>query len=222
LRRHAPVLAATAAVWTALAVLGVAALARRRRLADAGVWLVAPLAVVSYFAVQNFKVFHPRYLAVAFPCVLLVVAAGLADARRPWRGLLAAGVFGLSLLSLAHHYFDPTYGREDYRGALAVVRAGVGPGERVIAAGAVDAVEYYARGVAPVERWWLGWAADDARMERRFDEALARTAGAWVVLSRGEDLDPEGRFATMLDRRFPRAGRWTVPGVRVWHIRRLD
>lgn len=220
--RHAPLLAVEALVWTALGVAGLAAVARRRRLADTGLWLIAPLALVSYFALQNFKVFHPRYLAIAFPVVLLIASAALADAKRPWRELLAAGAFGLSLLSLAHHYFDPKYGREDYRGALAVVRAEGRPDETILAAGSVDPVEWYARGVMPVERWWLGWASDSVRMHVKLDDALARKAGVWIILSRAEDLDPGDRFATMLDRRFPQAGRRTMPGVRVWHIRRSD
>lgn len=220
--RHAPLLALEAVVWTALGALGLAALARRGRLADTAVWLIAPLALVSYFAVQNFKVFHPRYLAIAFPAVVLIASAALADAKRPWRELLAAGAFGLSLWSLAHHYFDPKYARDDYRGALAIVRAEGRPDETILAAGSVDPVEWYARGVAPVERWWLGWASDSTRMRTKLDEALAQKAGAWVILSRAEDLDPGDRFATMLDRRFPHARRWTRPGVRIWHIRRLD
>lgn len=220
--RHAPLLAVEAIVWTALGVLGVVAVARRGRLADLAVWWIAPLALVSYFAVQNFKVFHPRYLAIAFPAVLLLASAALADARRPWRELLAIGAIGLSLGSLAQHYFDPKYGREDYRGALAIVRAEGRPDETILAAGSVDPVEWYARGVAPVERWWLGWASDSTRLRQKLDEALAQKAGAWVILSRAEDLDPEDRFATMLDLRFPHARRWTRPGVRIWHIRRLD
>jgi hypothetical protein len=41
-----------------------------------------------------------------------------------------------------------------------------------------------------------------------------------VVLSRPEDLDPGEVFARTLDRRFPDAERFTLVGVRVWHIRR--
>jgi hypothetical protein len=41
-----------------------------------------------------------------------------------------------------------------------------------------------------------------------------------VVLSRPEDLDPADRFARTLESRFPDAERFTLDGVRVWHIRR--
>ena len=34
-------------------------------------WAGPPLLIVSWFALSNFKVFHPRYLAVASPLFLL-------------------------------------------------------------------------------------------------------------------------------------------------------
>ncbi len=143
-KKHAVELGAVALGWGALLAMGFRGLARRRRLPEALVWCVAPFVAVSD-AVQNFKVFNPRYVAVTAPCLLLVAVVGLVDARRAWRWLLASVAIALSLVSLAHLYFDPAYGREDYRGAMAVVREHRRPGERVIAAGAVDAVEYYAR-----------------------------------------------------------------------------
>ena len=82
--------AATALVFLPLGLLGWRALARRRRLGDAILWLGVPALVVSYFAFQNFKVFHPRYLAVSFPAFVLVIAAAFADLGAP----RARGVHG--------------------------------------------------------------------------------------------------------------------------------
>jgi hypothetical protein len=172
---------------------------------------------VSYFAAHNFKVFHPRYLAVSFPCVLLVFAAGFADLPSLARRLLGGAVVALWAVSLAQLAFVPEYGREDYRGALATVRAGWRPDEQVLAVGAQEPVEFYARSLR-VRRWWLGHVARPARMDSTFEEALSRARGSWVVLSRAEDLDPGGAFARMLAARYPHAGTWSRPGVRVWHI----
>src|SRR5207244_9223524 len=102
--------------------------------------------------------------------------------------------------SLARAPFEPKYGREDYRTALAHVRAGVTPGERVLAVGSPEPVEWYGRGL-PVARWWLGFAARPARMAETLSDSLAVAAGTWVVLSRPEDLDPDGRCARWLDAR---------------------
>lgn len=218
LGRYAGELVVVTVVFGVAGLLGLRALARRRRLGDALLWLVAPALVVVYFAGHNFKVFNPRYLAVSAPGFLLVLAAALADRGARGRWLLGGAVAALWGLSLFHHYFDPRYGREDYRGALAAVRAGFQPGEKVLAVGAPEPVEYYGRGL-PVEGLWLGFAADTGRMEQQLEAALSRTGGTWVVLSRSEDLDPEDRFARRMERRA--AGtREDFPGVRVWHLAR--
>ena len=218
---HAPELAVTVLVFGPLGVLGLLALARRKRLADTLLWCVAPVLLVSYFACHNFKVFHPRYLAVALPCVLLAFAAALTDMRPVLRRLFGFGIAALWCVSLYHHYFIAQYAREDYRGALAAVRAGAAAGEQVLGVGSPDPVEFYGRGL-DVERWWLGFAATPVKMRARFEEALAKARGTWVVLSRSEDLDPEDRFAAWLSSRYPHARRWTFTGVRVWHVTQQD
>lgn len=216
-RTHAGELLGAAAVFGVLGVAGLAALRRRGRLGGTLVWLIAPALVVGYFAANNFKTFHPRYVSVSLPALMLVLAAAFADLAPRWRRILAAAVVVLWAGALARAAFDPAYGREDYRGALAHVRAGFTPGERVLAVGAPEPVEWYGRGL-PVARWWLGFAADPARLEHTFADSLAGWRGTWVVASREEDLDPAGRFAAWLDRRVPESARWQHAGVRVWHV----
>jgi len=220
LARHAPEIAAVTLVFGVLGMLGLAALRRRGRLGEALLWLLAPTLVVSYFAVQNFKVFHPRYLSVAYPAFLLVLAAGLAGLGR--RARVAAGVAlgALWLASLHHLYFDPRYAKEDYRGAAALVRARGAAGEKLLAVNSEEPMLYYYRGPLPQDRLWLGFVERPERLRQKLDEALGDARGAWVVLSRPEDLDPRGVFAETLDRRFPDAERFGFTGVQVWHIRR--
>ena len=220
-RAHLPELAVAGIVFGVLGALGLIAVARRRLLLDTVLWLVAPALAVSYFAAHNFKVFHPRYIAVSLPCLLLVVAAAFADmgprARRAWGvavALLWAG-------ALARAAFEPKYGREDYRGTMAHVRADFVPGERVLAVGAPEPVEWYGRGL-PVARWWLGFAARPERMARTLSDSLVAVRGTWVVLSRPEDQDPEGRCGRWLDARVPGSRRWAANGVQVWHVKRED
>lgn len=218
LRRHSGEIAAVAVTFGALGAFGLAALARRRRLLEGGLWLVAPALVVVYFAGQNFKVFNPRYLSVSVPAFLLVLAAGWADRGARGRWLLGAAVAALWVVSLRNLYFDPEYAREDYRGALGAVRAGIVPGEQVLALGAMEPVDYYGRGL-PVQHLWLGYAADSTRMEQKLAEQLERATGTWVVLSRSEELDPAGRFARRMQDIATRVP-GTFPGVRVWHVTR--
>lgn len=218
-RAHLPELALSSLVFGVLGVLGALALRRRGRLLDLVWWVVAPALVVSYFALQNFKVFSPRYLAVSVPCLLLTLAAAFADMGPRVRRGFAGAVGVLWALALARAAFDPAYGREDYRNALAHVRAEFKPGERLIAVGAPEPVEWYGRGM-PVVRWWLGFASDPDRMARTLTDTLMVTPGAWVIGSRMEDDDPEDRCARWLDQRVQPSQRWAARGVRVWHWRR--
>ncbi len=217
LKRHAAELVLVGGVFGALGAAGIVALARRKRLADTVLWLVAPGLLVSYFAAQNFKVFHPRYLAVSLPCVLLVLAAGHASLSARWRRIATVAVAALWSVSLYQHYFVPEYAREDYRGALALVRERFAPGEQVLAMGSEDPVQFYARGLQ-VDRLWLGHVSQPGTMPAKFAAKLAQAGGTWVVLSRAEDLDPQDTFARWLEQTYPQAGRFSRPGVRVWHV----
>jgi hypothetical protein len=218
LARHVPELLSVLIVFGALGVLGIRELARKRKLNDAFFWVVLPALAISYFALQNFKVFHPRYLAVGAPAVLLVLAAGLvALAPRTRLGLVAA-VGGLWVVSLGQHYWSSSYAKEDYRSAIALVKARAAAGEQLLAVGAEDAVFYYYRGPLPIQRFWLGYSADPARLVTKLDAALATASGSWVVSSRPEDLDPAGNFARMLDARTDAADRWRFTGVQVWRL----
>ncbi|MBI1796505.1 MAG: glycosyltransferase family 39 protein [Candidatus Eisenbacteria bacterium] len=219
LRPWALELAVSAVVFGLLIALGFAAVRRRDRLGDALLWLVLPALVVSYFAMQNFKVFHPRYLAVSVPAFIALLAAAFADLGRSRRVALAALVAALWTVSLTRLYFDPRFAREDMRGAARWVAARAMAGDRIVAANTAELLVYYYRGPVPVTPYWLGYAAD-ARLAPRFEAAAGEAPSVWVVLSRAEDFDRAGAFARYLDQRYPAAERATFEGVRVWHIRR--
>ncbi len=220
LRPHLIPLGVAALVFGTLTVLGARALHRRGRLGEAVLWILVPMVLVSYFALQNFKVFHPRYLSVGVPAYLALLAAGLADLSLRRRVGFAVAIAMLWAFSLQHHYFDPRYGKEDMRAAGALLTARAVAGERIVAANTEDLLFYYYRGPVPVATYWLGWAADPVIRAQRLDRLIADAPGAWVVLSRGEDLDPTGAFGRHLDARDPPAERYDFEGVRVWHLRR--
>jgi mannosyltransferase len=220
LGRHLPELAAVTLVFGVLGVAGLVGLGRRRRLLDLLLAAGVPLLLVSLFALRNFKVFHPRYVAVAAPFLLLVVAEGLVTLRRPARLAAALGVAALWTVSLGQHYFDPAYAKEDYRGALRLVAARAVPGEKVLAVGADEPVYYYYRGGLPVDRLWPGYSAEPGRLEEELEGRLAGARGTWVVLGRAEELDPEGVFVRTLAARRPGAEEFRFGGVRVWHVER--
>ena len=210
-------LGAAAIVFGTLSVAGLAALRRRGRLLQAGLAILVPVAIASYFAIQNFKVFHPRYLAVVMPGLLAIWAAGWADLRGRMRIGLAVAIAALWALALFRMGFDPRYEKDDLRSVARVLHEQGRPGEVVVAASTSEMLFYYYRGPLDVRHYWLGFAADPVRMADRF-EALKGGSGTWVVSARPEDLDPRGAFARYLDDTYPGATRYAFPGVRLWHL----
>ena len=91
-------------------------------------------------------------------------------------------------------------------------------GERLIAVGADHPVVYYNRGALPFTSLWLGFAQWPDRLNRELEHDLAGGRGAWIVMSREEDLDPESRFPSELMRLHPRADLFEFEGVKVWHV----
>jgi len=220
----APVLALVGLAFGTLAVFGLKALARRGfalfLLAGA---LVVPMAFVTWFALQNFKTFHPRYLGTGFPGWIVLLAAGFAALARPWRVVVGGLVVVLCALSLANDYFVPAYGKEDFRAAATFLRAELAPGDSLVAAGNHSPLDYYWRDRVPGDRaprpsvFWLGYA-EDARLLPRFVPLVNRTGGAtWVVVSRPENEDPAGRFIPWLEARY-RPEVHPFAGVTVYRI----
>ena len=112
----------------------------------------------------------------------------------------------LECLALWNLAFDPRFAREDYRGAAAIIRARAQAEEQVLAVYSFEPMEYYMRGSLPVRPLWLGLVAEPRRLDAALDAELARAAGSWVVLSRAEDLDPEGVFARRVRDPLPGCG----------------
>jgi len=220
IRPYALPLATAALVFGTLTMLGALALHRRGRLGEAFLWIVVPLGLLTYFAVQNFKVFHPRYLAVTVPAFLALLAAGLADLTPRRRRLAGLAVAMLWMVSLAHHYFDPRHRKEDMRGAGRLLSARAVVGEKILAVNTEVLLFYYYRGPVPISDYWLGWAADPGLCERHIQRLSPGASGVWIVWSRGEDLDPTGAFARNLVAAHPEVEEFQFDGVRVWHFRR--
>lgn len=215
---HTPEIAMAALVCGVLLWLGLVEARRRGRLAATLLWLLVPVLAVSYMAIQNFKVFHPRYAAVAAPAWLILFAGAFAALPRRGRWGMGLALGAIWSVSLWHLAFDPRYAREDYRGAAALIRARAQAGEQVLAVYSLEPMEYYMRGALPVRAIWLGLAADPPRLDATLDHALDEARGTWVVLSREEDLDPGGVFERRLEARHPGAQRFEANGVKVWRL----
>ena len=181
-------------------------------------WILVPLLVLAFLAMRNVKPWNPRYVAVAFPWVLMLLAFGLEKLpRRAGGGLIVLMVL-LSLASLSGYFWNDRYAKADVRAVVAHLEelehreAGLPPAVMVPAVAGV--FHYYYDGPAEVlplfEYTPLG---DEAQVEAMLDMILAgRTRLHWVV-AREWFFDPEGLLAPALARRGQLSLEMEAPGA---------
>lgn len=217
-----------AATWFGIATLlcwGMLLFKRPRVAVYLFCYLVMPLLAMG-IVFQHTPKLAPRYPTAMAPALLLTLATGaapllhaarrvMADPRRGERhtqhvtrvacGLLLLGVVLFSLRAVANLYFDPRYGKDDWRAVADHVRSQRRPDEAVIlTSGHAFPVFAYYYG-------WEGWHAwpDDVQLDvthvlnypavaPRLNQVLAGAGGAWLVLWQDEVVDPTGLLPALL------------------------
>ena len=177
--------------------------------------LLLPLFMVLALAARNPK-FNPRYLMMASPAYLAILAGGMAAwwfapgrSRLPGRMLavaIAALVLAASAVGLRNWFTDPAFTKAQWRELAAYVRDEMRPEERVVLVSghAMPAWEYYAADIAPLPlpqidildvNAVLGFDAASA-----LEQGLAGKGGAWLVTWQDRVVDPVGFVPYFLDR----------------------
>jgi hypothetical protein len=225
LRRHAVAVGATALIFGGLAVAGLAVWIRgdaARRL-----WLLAlvvPMVLAFVAAERNVKVFNPRYVSVALPAYLLLLADGGASLGRRFGTLLLGAAVALGVTSLVQMQTKPGYWKEDARSATKVLRAEVQPGDLIFVVGTWDPIQrYYWKGVhrdPTIRRHFVPYRVGPESAEQA-EQARAAIRGAphtYVLFYRDDFHDPEGRWESFLKEHYAIARTWEFPGVRIWRL----
>ena len=74
--------------------------------------------MASFLALRNFKVYNVRYVSMLWPLLMLMVAWGAVRFPAPrLRPILVLGVPLIFAVSLAGHYWNSEYSKENCRGA---------------------------------------------------------------------------------------------------------
>lgn len=206
-------IAALAGLW----VLGRRALDRRDpdaawRAALPVLVLVVPPAVTLLLSVTAKPLLEARFLIVAIPGLVLVVAAAIDRLARPWGALALAAVVAASAAGLWDWYDRPPF--DQWREAVAAVGETAVPGDVVLTdpGRAVHVVRHYAeRGDLPVA---VGYPEDMAVADPEQVHVLARyedepaepriRPGMDVWLSERYEVVDEQVFAGVVVRRYAR------------------
>ena len=186
-------------------------------------YLLVPVAGILLLSTSNPK-FNPRYLMLASPALVLLLAGGLALPfhLRPslkidnYQLTIDSFLRLLSLLSLAallaifafsiHNWFtDPAFSKDDWRGAVAYVKSQLQPDEAVllVSGHAYPAWRYYAPDVEPLRLPQIETldvnAVLDLSAAQALNAGLAGQHGAWLVQWQNEVVDPNGVVPFLLD-----------------------
>jgi mannosyltransferase len=171
-------------------------------------WIAVPLLLVSVFAVLNVKVFNVRYMAVAFPGYLILLAEGICLSRSSRRNALLVLIAAACCVPLWNLYFVPRYWKPDARRAARYVESQVRPGDAVRVYSIPEPFQYYFHGESPAEvlPWDLLVRPENTR--RLLDDLDRRYDRLWLVDYRGWYLDPENKLPGIV------AERWKLVDVR--------
>jgi mannosyltransferase len=194
---------AAALACTALLALG---LLRHRALGLIALFSVIAIAV---FSIATAK-FAGRYLAITVP-LMLAALAGVRVSRNAERALLTFALLTNGIGSGAWlTQRDPAYANEDYRAAVAYLRANTQPDEAIVllSGHAWPAVEvYWPEGR---ERNWHALpfdavldtrnAIDYERAAPLLNQALSGKRGAWLLLWQDVVIDPASTTQMLLRR----------------------
>jgi len=185
-------------------------------------WIAVPLALVCVFALINMKVFNVRYMAVAFPGYLVLLAEGIQAVRRRLRVVLYVLVAAACSVPLWNLYFVPRYWKPDARAAVGYVEPQVRPGDAVRVYSIPQPFQYYFHGEVPAEVIPWGVLAKDENSRRYFDELGRRYDRLWLIDYRGWYADPEGKLPRLLAERWRLVEEKPFVGVKVMLFARPD
>lgn len=183
--------------------------------------LLVPIIAILALSYRTPK-FNPRYLMLASPAFVLLLAGGLSLPFRPRAAQLPAysqlrapravaaialaAVLAISLYATRNWFADPAFTKDDWRGAVSYVREQLGPDERVILVSghALPAWQYYGPDIDPVpvpelEILDVNAVLDQETAAGLLNAGLAGQQGAWLLQWQDEVVDPTGTVPLLLD-----------------------
>ncbi len=200
LRNAWPVLLLCAAPVAVGLMAGLFRLGRKRGLLL--VWIIVPMAILTFLALRNVKPWNPRYVAMAFPWVLALTAFGLAGLPRR-AGLVATVLLVcLTMWSLGGYYWNTGYAKADIQLAAAHLERVNSGGDPILVPVVTAVFQYYYRGSGDVLDTYGLPVLEDSREAAEFcDKILAGRTRCWLVLAREWFFDPDGHLNRALSRR---------------------
>jgi hypothetical protein len=179
-------------------------------------WLGIPIAGVFMIATTtSYHVYNTRYLAIALPAYILILAAGITGFRRqPLQITILSGLLFVNGVSLAHYYFNPRYAREDSRSAAQYLESEAQRGDVILTVGNATALRYYYKGSLPVVQ--AGAYSTENGLVVEYLRKLGTDHRLWLVEIRPWEADPKSTVKAALDNLARRSDDKKFPGVEIY------
>jgi len=213
-----PIVVLVGLIFVPLVGLGVRSVLRRPLAAAVLIpWLCGPALAVFVLTLSTNVTYQVRYSIVALPAFVMTVASGVRTLRPGWLrwGALFATA-GCTLAALGNYYWDPRYGKEDVRDALAHVRKAGIAGAAILPVGQIElAVIHYGRGLDVLPAGSCVHADGGGRAPAGMPRVL------WVIV--GRDWEAEGsRCLAQLSRSYASVAEERFPGIALWLLQQRN
>jgi mannosyltransferase len=179
-------------------------------------WISVPLIGVFGIAALLNIYYDVRYVAIAFPAYILLLAAGIVGMKKRGAQML---LFGAVLIvhgaALANYYFEPRYAREDIRAAARYLESAARPRDVFLIVGTESSLPHYYKGNLPLVDFRTLQPAGQPLSEK-LRKLSADHDRIWLVQIRPWQVDRSGRVKAELDSTYVIFDRKHFPGVDVY------
>jgi hypothetical protein len=170
-----------------------------------------------WLAATNIKPYNVRYVSVALPAFLLVVAFGWSVLSRRMQAVTAVAALATSVWACGNYLFEPRYGRDDVRGAVAYVARHAHGADAVVQISLTAMLRHYYTQLGPRPVHPPAAALRDAGAAAAFVRAQVPSTGVvWYLECRPEAIDPAGVLRSSLQSLATGTEMTEFVGVRVY------
>jgi 4-amino-4-deoxy-L-arabinose transferase-like glycosyltransferase len=197
---EAPLAQFATAIFLLTALLGVCAIARARhhKAIVLPLYFIVPI-VIAYLVNPIMPFFFERYVLVALPGFLLLVAWGL-DTLMRYNARLALGIVGILILfnafALGEYFYNDAYAKGKYGKMMAYIAAHAQPGDVLVLNNPLQKPLYRYYAPRDLPAYFLpdgGAAMEDPAMRARLEEIARQHARVWLVMfGNPAEYDPTG------------------------------
>lgn len=211
---YLPLIAPLAVTILFLTGSGIIHLWRKNRQKATLILLWATLPVLIAVVIPIFRqtmIFNVRYVLVALPAYLWILALGITNLGQRLGALVLIVVITYNGISLYNHYFNPLYTKEDVRSAAAYVAQESSSDDHILVITVGSLFNWYFHSNNLV----MNNNKSDAPSEL-VTRATANTDTLWLIESRPWQTDSRGEIRSYLDSNYRLIEQENFPGVQVY------